>query len=456
MQSVRSLDVSGRQVMVRVDYNIPMDGDGRITDDNRIKATLPLLEYLIEQKAKVILISHMGNPGGKAISALSLAPAATRLSELLKRKVEFAEDCLGSKTSDKISLMSGGDVILLENLRFHDGEKSNDPHFAEQLASLCEIYINDAFSVSHRKHASVVALPSLVKDSAAGFLLEKEMQCYHDAMHNPGRPLVAVIGGAKVSSKLEALYNMLNHVDVMLIGGAMANTFVKSLGVGTGDSMVENDLLETAQNIIQQANKKGVSLFLPVDFVVADSFDKDAEKKVVKLNHEKMNQFVSINIDNVDQKKTDKFDHKKTDKFDQKKIEKFDNKNFGISAQSSESTVDELNHNGLPDGWMVMDIGPETASIFADEIAKALTIVWNGPMGVFEMERFCDGTRIVANAIGAAEKAFSIVGGGDTGLAAKVCDVADKISYISTGGGAFLHLMEGKELPGVAALNKVS
>ncbi len=418
INSVKDLEVSGKRVMVRVDYNIPMDENLNISDDNRILATLPLIEYLIENRAKIILISHMGRPGGKVTAELSLSPAAIRLSELLSKKVFFVDDCVGEPVQRKVSLLLEGEILLLENLRFHDGEKSNDVEFAKALAELCDIYINDAFAVSHRKQASVAALPRLIHDrsrgrlaqdrlvqgrlaqdqllqesTAAGFLLKKEIQCYQDAVQHPKRPLVAIIGGAKVSSKLAALHNMINYVDALLVGGAMANTFLKSQGVDVGASMVEEDLIETALDILRQAEKRGVQLLLPVDLVVAQEFNKDAEKRTVNIHHEK-----------------------------------------------------------IPEGWMALDIGEESSLLFSRQISEAATIVWNGPMGVFEMEPFCNGTKSVAQAIASADGAFSIIGGGDTGLAAKVCGVAERVSYISTGGGAFLHLMEGKELPGVAAL----
>ncbi len=393
MKSVREIDVTEKRVLVRVDYNLPMDDQGQITDDNRIRATLPLVEYLIEKRAKVILISHMGRPGGKVVSSLSLAPVARRLSELIGKEVGFIDHCIGDTVKQRAVQLAPGEVLLLENLRFHDGEKSNDPAFAKSLATLCDVYVNDAFAVSHREQASVVALPQQVKVSVAGFLLEKELLCYRDAVQNPKRPLVAVIGGAKVSSKLEALRNMLDVVDTLIIGGAMANTFLKAQGYNVGASMVEEDLMAAAKDIVEGAGKKGVTLKLPMDLVVASRFDKDAEKDTVDLET---------------------------------------------------STV--------PEGWMALDIGEKSAAGFAEVIQLAATIVWNGPMGVFEMPRFSQGTKTVAMAIANAKGVFSIVGGGDTGLAAKVCGVAEKISYISTGGGAFLHLMEGKTLPGVAAL----
>lgn len=424
MKSVRDINVSGKRVMVRVDYNLPMDVDLHITDDNRIRQTLPLIKYLLENKAKIILISHMGRPKGKVVPSLSLKPAAIRLSQLLVESVQIGEsvqrptvnfisDCIGSEVEKNVSDLKDNEILLLENLRFHDGEKTSDPDFVRQLASLCDVYVNDAFAVSHRKEASVTALPIIVKESAAGFLLEKELSCYRNAIQNPLRPLVAVIGGAKVSSKLAALENMLNCVDTLIIGGAMANTFLKSQGIDTGASVVEEELVETAARIIKEAKDKGIKLQLPVDLVMASAFDKDAEKMTVSIAENS-----SLTGDS------------------------------NISANEDGQPLEPCR---ITEGWMALDIGEKSAKLFADLIASAKTVVWNGPMGVFEMERFCDGTRKVAQAIAGSE-AFSVVGGGDTGLAAKVCGVEDKVSYISTGGGAFLHLMEGKELPGVQAL----
>jgi phosphoglycerate kinase len=390
MKSVRDIDVQGKRVFVRVDYNLPMDEELNITDDNRIRATLDLIEYLIAQNARIILASHLGRPDGMNDKKFSLLPAALRLAEILDRKVLFADDCIGEKVEHQVASIGEGHILMLENLRFHKGEKKNDPGFAKKLADLCDVYVNNAFAVSHRTQASITGITQFVPLACSGFLLEKEVQSYTDSVEHPEKPLIAVIGGAKVSSKLAALENMLNFVDQLIIGGAMANTFLKASGVDTKGSMVETDLLETAITIIEKADQKGVELLLPFDLVVANKFDKDADTKTV--------------------------------------------------------LVDEI-----PDGWMALDIGPETANRYAGAIQKAGTIVWNGPMGVFEMKKFAAGTQILADAI-AESNAFSVVGGGDTGLAAKLCGVADKVSYISTGGGAFLVMMEGKKLPGVAVL----
>ncbi|MFH2090998.1 MAG: phosphoglycerate kinase [Pseudomonadota bacterium] len=390
MKSIKQIDVAHKKIFVRVDYNVPVDEDLNITDDNRIQATLDLIHYLIENKAKIILASHMGRPKGKPDPKLSLKKVGQRLSQLLDQPVIFAEDCVGEGVKAMVDQLKDGQILLLENLRFHPEEQKNDDSFSNALAALCDVYVNDAFAVSHRDQASVTGITRFVHQKAAGFLLEQEMQAYHDSVENPKRPLVAVIGGAKVSTKLAALENMLNCVDCLIIGGAMANTFLKSQGVDTKGSMIEQDLLQTAAGIVQTAVQKGVQLLLPQDLICAEAFDGAARVRTVSIKD-------------------------------------------------------------IPDHWMALDIGPMTAITYANAIKNAATIVWNGPMGVFEMEPFMSGTQIVADAI-AASDAFSIVGGGDTGLAAKKCNVADQISYISTGGGAFLHLMEGKKLPGVVAL----
>ncbi|MCG8614580.1 MAG: phosphoglycerate kinase [Desulfobacterales bacterium] len=390
MKSIRDIAVENKTVFVRVDYNLPMDDEGNITDDNRIRATLDMIRYLREKDARLILASHLGRPNGVRDDKFSLLPAAKRLSEILETEVQFVDDCIGNTVKDRVAALENGQILMLENLRFYNEEKKNDSEFAASLAALCDVYVNNAFAVSHRDQASVTGITHHVKEAAAGFLLEKEVRSYYDSVENPKRPLVAVIGGAKVSSKLAALENMLNFVDRMVIGGAMANTFLRSQGVDTKGSMIESDLLDTAADIIRMAEEKGIELLLPEDLVAAEAFDKDAASRPVACAD-------------------------------------------------------------MPEEWMALDIGPQTAKAYADAIADAGTIVWNGPMGVFEMEPFRNGTQVVADAI-AGSPGFSVVGGGDTGLAAKTCSIAEKVSYISTGGGAFLHMMEGKKLPGVAAL----
>jgi len=390
MRSVQDISVQGKRVFVRVDYNLPMNDQGRITDDNRIRQTLDLIQYLIENQAKIILASHLGRPKGGYEKRFSLAPVADHLSGLLGKEVVFASDCIGPDVSDQVAALKNGDILLLENLRFHKQEKANDDAFARQLAGLCDVYVNNAFAVSHRDQASVTGIVAHVPVAAAGFLLEREMNAFADAFESPERPLVAVIGGAKVSGKLAALENLLNTVDQMVIGGAMANTFLLSQGIDTKASLIEADLKDTAQRILRKAQEKNIDVYLPEDLVVADAFAETARTETVALD-------------------------------------------------------------AVPDGWMVMDIGPQTAERFNRVIARAKTIVWNGPMGVFEMQPFMAGTCSVAKGIARAG-AFSVVGGGDTGLAARECGVTDQVSYVSTGGGAFLHLMEGKPLPGVRAL----
>lgn len=390
MKSVKDVDVTSKRVFVRVDYNVPMDEGGNITDDNRIVATLDLIRYLKKENAKIILASHLGRPKGEKDPKFSLEPVSKRLSELLDQQVLFLDDCIGPDIKKGVETLKDGDVCLLENLRFHNGEKKNDDQFAKALADLCDVYVNNAFAVSHRDQASVTGITKFIGAAAAGFLLEKEMKAYSDSVENPEKPLVAVIGGAKVSSKLAALQNMLKFVDRLIIGGAMANTFLKSQRTDTRGSMIEEDLLQTAADIVLEAASKNIDLLLPTDLVCADRFAADAKTLQVSLNE-------------------------------------------------------------IPDAWMALDIGPKTAQQYSNALRDAGTIVWNGPMGVFEMEAFRAGTQAVADAI-VASGAFSVVGGGDTGLAAKVCQVSEKVSYVSTGGGAFLHLMEGKALPGVVAL----
>jgi phosphoglycerate kinase len=367
-----------------------MDAQLHITDDNRIRATLELIEYLVAHNARIILASHLGRPAGVPNKKFSLLPASLCLAEILNRKVLFVDDCIGEAVEQKVKGLGDGQILMLENLRFHPEEEKNDLAFAKKLADLCDVYVNDAFAVSHRTQASITGIPKFAAQACGGFLLEREVKSYTDSVENPKRPLVAVIGGAKVSSKLSALENMLTLVNKLIIGGAMANTFLKATGVDTQGSMIEADLLETAGGILEKANQRGIELLLPSDLVVADAFAQDAATKVVSIDK-------------------------------------------------------------IPDGWMALDIGPKTADRYAKAIRDAGTIVWNGPMGVFEMEKFANGTKVVADAIAESE-GFSFVGGGDTGLAAKQCKVADKVSYISTGGGAFLHMMEGKTLPGVTAL----
>ena len=393
MKTIRELEITGKRVLIRVDFNVPMDDDGNITDDNRIRMVLATLQYALDRKARIILCSHMGRPKGKRVAEYSLAPVAKALAKMLQREVPLAPDCIGPETETMVAEMKDGDVILLENLRFHQEEEANDAGFSEKLASLADIYINDAFAVSHRAHASVAGVPKYISEKGAGFLLQKELEYFHRSMDEPERPSVAIIGGAKVSSKLGALENMTGKVDRMLIGGAMANTFLKSRGMDVGTSKVEEDLLGGASSFLKQAEEKGVKVLLPVDVLAADHFAPDADVCIV-------------NVQNI------------------------------------------------PKDRMALDIGPETRKLFAGALADAKTIIWNGPMGAFEMAAFAEGTTTLAHAVAAAD-ALSIIGGGDSSAAVKQAGEAENMSYISTGGGAFLMLMEGKALPGVEALENL-
>ena len=390
MKTLRDLDLHDKRVLVRVDFNVPMDEQLNITDDIRIRTALPTIRYVLEKKGKLILCSHMGRPKGKKVEAFSLAPVAVYLQGLLGCTVRLAPDCVGEEVEAIIAAMGQGEVVLLENLRFHKEETDNDPGFAQKLACLADVYINDAFAASHRAHASVVGVTDYVQEKAAGFLLQTEMEFFHKSMDEPVRPLVAIVGGAKVSSKLGALENMLDRVDRMIIGGAMANTFLKSMGVDVGASKVEEDLLETAKQFLEAAEKKGVKLYLPMDFVAADSFSPNA-------------------------------------------------------------VVKNVTFRDIPKTWMALDIGPATVIYFQEALADARTIVWNGPMGAFEMDAFARGTMAICQTV-ASSHALSIVGGGDSNAAVKKSGEEKNISYMSTGGGAFLELMEGKTLPGVAVL----
>lgn len=391
-KSIDQLNIQGKKILLRVDFNVPLDQKGNITDDSRIRAALPTIQHALAQNARIILASHLGRPKGKPEAQYSLAPVARKLGELLRKEVKLAPDCIGPDVEKMVAAMKPGDLLLLENLRFHKEEEKNDPNFAKSLASLAEIYVNDAFAVSHRAHASVEAVTKFFKEPAAGFLMEEELHYLNRVMESPARPLVAVIGGAKVSGKLEVLKNLSLRVDKLIIGGGMAFTFLKSKGMNVGKSLVEDDLLKTAQEVLDAANKKGVKVFLPVDCIVADKMDPSARTQIVP-------------------------------------VEK------------------------IPPDWMGLDIGPATINRFADALKDAKTILWNGPMGVFEMQPFSRGTmEMVQNIVKSG--AISIVGGGDTDTAVHQSGQAQKISYISTAGGAFLELLEGKTLPGVEALKK--
>jgi phosphoglycerate kinase len=391
MKSIKDVNIKGKRVLVRVDFNVPLDEHLNITDDARIRAVLTTLRYILDHHSKLIIASHLGRPKGEVKPEMSLSPVSQRLQRLLNKDVVMAKDCIGPETESLVDNMKEGDVVLLENLRFHPEEQKNDDTFAKKLAGLCDVYVNDAFAVSHRINASVVAITKHVPVSAAGFLLQRELDYFQKAMAEPKRPLVAIVGGAKVSSKIGALENMLHHVDKFIIGGAMANTFLKSRGYHLGKSMIEPDLVETAASIMKKALDNGIKFYLPVDAVTASRFDAKADIKTVPIQE-------------------------------------------------------------IPKDWMAMDIGPATIMLYSEALEDAKTIIWNGPMGVFEMDAFSRGTSAMVRSV-ANSHALSIVGGGDTDVAVHKSGETDKITYISTGGGAFLALMEGKTLPAVVALS---
>src|SRR5579863_3757396 len=392
--SIRDLQMTGKRVFIRVDFNVPLDG-GRVSDDTRIRETLPTLRLAIERGARLVLASHLGRPKGKVDPKYSLAPVAERLRELLSSPVGFASDCVGSEAESKSKALKDGSVLLLENVRYHPQEEANDPEFSKQLAALCDqIFVCDAFGSAHRAHASVVGITKFVRQSAAGLLMEKELKYLGKAVSNPERPFVAVLGGAKVSDKIEVVENLMKLADSMLIGGAMAYTFLKSQGLPVGKSLVENDKLDLARGLLDEARSRKFRLLLPVDHVLAESPDSTATK-----------------------------------------------------------TTDIAD---TPEGWMGLDVGPKTIAQFGAEISKARTIVWNGPLGMFEKPAFAQGTLAMARAVAAATVAgaTSIVGGGDSVAAVEQSGVASQISHISTGGGASLEFLAGEKLPGVEALSE--
>jgi len=389
---IDEIPLKGQRVLMRTDFNVPLDDSGNITDDSRIRAALPSIRYALEAEARLILCSHLGRPKGQRIEKFSLRRVAGRLGELIDREVPLAPDCIGAEVENQVSSMSDGEVLLLENLRYHQGETKNDPGFAEALARMADVYINDAFAVSHRSHASVTGIPGLVKNCAAGFLVKQELLYFKKAVEGPARPLAAILGGVKISSKLGAVKNILDRVDKLIVGGAMANTFLAAQGINIGKSLAEKSLADTAGALIDRARDKGVKLYLPVDCIIARDIDANAGTRTVPVQE-------------------------------------------------------------IPDDWMALDIGPATSSLFSEALYNVKTIVWNGPMGAFELEPFSQGTMALAHAVGSSQ-AISIVGGGDTGLAVHRAGEAGNISYMSTGGGAFLSLLEGKELPGITALEE--
>ncbi|HCL81478.1 MAG: phosphoglycerate kinase [Nitrospirae bacterium GWC2_46_6] len=387
--TIEDLQIKGKRVFIRADLNVPFDDNMVITDDRRIRSTLPTVNYAIDEGAKVIIGSHLGRPKGKVEPRFSLAPVAKRLQRLLNKEVLFATDCLGPQVEGMVSKMKNGDVLLLENLRFHPGEEKNDDSFSKSLAKLADFYVNDAFGAAHRTHASTAGITKFLP-SAAGFLLKKEIEYLKGVVDNPVRPFVAVLGGAKVSGKIGVLENLANKVDKVIVGGGMAYTFIKAMGYEIGDSLVESDMLDMAVSIIDRLKRNNVKFYLPVDSVIAQSLEPGAETKIV-------------------------------------------------TAQE------------IPKGWRALDIGPASVKLFSEALQNAKTIIWNGPMGVFEIDAFSRGTFSIAHAVADAY-ALTIVGGGDTDYAVHRAGVSDAITFISTGGGASLQLLEGKDLPGISAL----
>lgn len=390
--SLTEADVSGKKVLVRADFNVPLDDSGKISDDTRIKAALPTIKDLVGKGGKVILCSHMGRPKGEVKEELRLTPVAKRLSELLGQDVTKCNDCVGDDVAATVNGMNNGQVILLENLRFHSEETENDPEFAKALAANADLYVNEAFGTAHRAHASTEGVTKYLSPSVAGYLIEKELDYLQDAVDNPKRPLAAIIGGSKVSSKIGVIETLLDKCDKLLIGGGMIFTFYKARGLSVGKSLVEEDKLELAKSLEAKAKEQGVELLLPTDVVIADDFAPDANAKTVSIND-------------------------------------------------------------IPDGWMGLDIGPDSIKVFQDALADCNAVIWNGPMGVFEFDKFAAGTEAIAHTLAGKSDAITIIGGGDSVAAVEKVGVAEKMSHISTGGGASLELLEGKTLPGIVALD---
>ncbi|KYC80265.1 phosphoglycerate kinase [Bacillus licheniformis] len=389
-KSVKDIDVKGRVVFCRVDFNVPMK-DGKVTDDTRIRAALPTIQYLTEQGAKVLLASHLGRPKGQVSEELRLTPVAARLGELIDKEVKKADEAYGDAVKAQISEMKDGDILVLENVRFYPGEEKNDPELSKAFADLADVYVNDAFGAAHRAHASTAGIAEHLP-AVAGFLMEKELEVLGKALSNPERPFTAIIGGAKVKDKIGVIESLLEKVDNLIIGGGLAYTFVKALGHEVGKSLLEEDKIELAKSFMDRAKEKGVNFYMPTDVLVADDFSNDANTKIVPVSE-------------------------------------------------------------IPSDWEALDIGEETRKTYADVIKNSKLVVWNGPMGVFEIDAFAKGTRAVAEALAEANDTYSVIGGGDSAAAVEKFGLADKMSHISTGGGASLEFMEGKELPGVKALN---
>ena len=395
VNDLSSSDLQGKRVLVRADFNVPVDDQGNITDDTRIRAALPTIQNLTSKGAKVILCSHFGRPKG-VDEKLRLTPVAKRLSEVLGQSVVKCDDCIGDEVAAKVSAMTNGDVILLENVRFYPEEEKNDSEFAKKLASIADLYVNDAFGTAHRAHASTEGVTHYLKPSVAGLLVEKELQYLQNAIENPQRPLAAIVGGSKVSSKIGVIDTLLDKVDYLLLGGGMIFTFYKARGLNVGKSLVEEDKLELAKTLEAKAKERGVSLLLPTDVVVADSFSPDANAQTVSIEN-------------------------------------------------------------IPDGWMGLDIGPDSIKVFQDALNQCKSVIWNGPMGVFEFDKFAAGTEAIAHTLAelTPKGTTTIIGGGDSVAAVEKVGLASQMSHISTGGGASLELLEGKELPGIAALDEV-
>ncbi|MED3197201.1 phosphoglycerate kinase [Bacillus toyonensis] len=389
-KSIRDVDLKGKRVFCRVDFNVPMK-EGKITDETRIRAALPTIQYLVEQGAKVILASHLGRPKGQAVEELRLTPVAARLGELLSKDVKKADEAFGPVAQEMVAAMNEGDVLVLENVRFYAGEEKNDAELAKEFAALADIFVNDAFGAAHRAHASTAGIADYLP-AVSGLLMEKELDVLGKALSNPERPFTAIIGGAKVKDKIGVIRHLLDKVDNLIIGGGLAYTFVKALGHEIGLSLCEDDKIELAKEFMQLAKEKGVNFYMPVDVVITEEFSETATTQIV-----------------------------------------------GIDS--------------IPSTWEGVDIGPKTREIYADVIKNSKLVVWNGPMGVFEMTPFAEGTKAVGQALADAEDTYSVIGGGDSAAAVEKFGMADKMSHISTGGGASLEFMEGKELPGVVCLN---
>ena len=395
-QFIEELNLEGHRVLTRVDFNVPLNDELNITDNGRIKAALPTVNYIIQNGGKAVLMSHLGRPGGVSVESMSLKPAAVELSRLLGQPVKLAPNCIGEEVKNLVNGMQNGDVVLLENLRFHKAETKNDPSFCEALAENGDVYVNDAFGTAHRAHASTTGVASYIKNRAVGYLMRRELQFLGEAVSEPVRPFVAILGGAKVSDKIKVIEKLLDKVQTLIIGGGMACTFLKSQGYEIGASLLEENSLDSATNLIQEAEQKGVEILLPVDAVIAERFDNNASTRIISVEE------------------------------------------------------------GAPDDWLILDVGPRSIEIFSHSILGSGTVLWNGPMGVFEMEKFSKGTYAIAESLANATDSGSvtIIGGGDSAAAIQNSGLSERITHVSTGGGASLEFLEGKELPGVSAIRK--